>query len=339
MTFRTLVVRSCLALTAAALLGGTAIAGGLLEAERAVISPELSRQEVRGGEMPSIDMGDGVRADAGNIDRGGVRRESTPSDDRVAMDVDLSRPGTPTIAVEGGGDAASAKDARRKGAQFLASVQKADGGWGAGTWGQADDSAPSDVATSAMVVLALHRDGDGTELHRAAIEKGVRYVLAAIESAPRDSARVTTPEGTQPQRKLGTLVDTHMAALMLTEMGGHLGKELDVAMDRGLGQVIAKVQLAQRADGSFDGEGWAPVLSNSIAATSLMRAADQGVAVDETVLKKSGDYQAARVSAGGGVDTSTGAGVDLTSRGSRTPMGPGSATTASPAGPSRRRRP
>ena len=271
MTFRTLVVRSCLALTAAALLGGTAIAGGA-----------ASRAE------PTVRMD---------------RRY----DDRVAMEVDL---GGPAVATPGT-STASARDARRKGADFLVTIQKADGGWGAGTWGQADDSAPSDVATSAMVVLALHRDSDGTELHRAAIEKGVRYVLAAIESAPRDSARVTTPEGTQPQRKLGLLVDTHMAALMLTEMGGHLSKELDVAMDRGLGQVIAKVQLAQRADGSFDGDGWAPVLSNSIAATSLMRAKDQGVAVDESILKKSGDYQAAQVGTGGSVDTSTGAGVDL----------------------------
>ena len=258
--FRTLVLRTCLALSAAALLGGSALAGS-------------------------------VRGDAA-VSRGGYAPEMTDAPIGVT-------------------DTQNPREARRLGATYLKTIQKKDGGWGAGSWGNADDGAPSDVATAAMVVLALHRDADGTAEHADAINKGVRYVLKAIDESPRDSARVNTPESTQPQYKLGKLVDTHLAAMMLTELAGVLDDELNRSMDKGLGQVIAKVQIAQRDDGSFDGDGWAPVLSNSIAATSLMRARDQGVDVSDEVLDRSEKYQAAQVTGDGRFDTSTGAGVEL----------------------------
>ena len=273
MTFRNLVVRSCIAITAAAAIAGTAVA-----ASTAV----------------DTDIEPAVYEDGPVAGRHSPRQPAA------------------LTAVTGNGDPAKAKDARRKGAEFLKGIQKGDGGWGAGNWGQPDDGAPSDVATTAMVLLALHRDANGSDVHQDAIIQGVQYTLAAIASAPKDSPKVNTPEGTQPQRKLGQLVDTHMAALMLSEVGGSLDEETNIAMDRGFGQVITKVQLAQNADGSFDGNGWAPVLSNSIAATSLMRADAAGIAVNDEVLDKSERYQASQVSGeDGAVDTSTGAGVDL----------------------------
>jgi hypothetical protein len=288
MTFRTLVVRTCLTLVAAAALAGSAVAG-VSSTSRAPGGPDLGARSVRGQSYDRVDL------DLGRLDDGPVAGRYAPQ----------------PAAVAAAGDASKAGDARSKGATFLKTIQHSDGGWGAGNWGQADDAAPSDVATTAMVLLALHRDANGTDVHQAEIARGVRYVLKSIASAPKDSPRVTTPEGTQPQRKLGQLVDTHLAAMMLSEVAGTLDDETNIAMDKGFGQVIAKVQLAQRDDGSFDGDGWAPVLSNSIAATSLMRAEDKGLAVDARVLDKSERYQAAQVGSGGEVDTSTGAGVDL----------------------------
>ncbi len=271
--FRTLVIRTCLALSAAALLGGSAVAPS-----------EVSELGIE--RMPDISL--------------------------YETDAVASRAYAPDQhATQGASSATNPREARRLGADFLKKIQKKDGGWGAGSWGQADDGAPSDVATASIVLLALHRDADGTDIHAEAIAKGVQYVLKAIDDAPRDSARVSTPESTQPQYKLGKLVDTHMAAMMLTELAGNLDNDSNIAMDRGLGQVIAKVQLAQREDGSFDGDGWAPVLSNSIAATSLMRAKEQGVEIDMEVLDKSERYQAAQVTGDGSFDTSTGAGVEL----------------------------
>ena len=200
--------------------------------------------------------------------------------------------------------------ARAEGAKYLRGAQNMDGGWGAPDSGRASDGT-SDVATSSIVLLALHRDANGAHTDDDAIIRGVRYVLKSIAEAPSNSARLITPSGTQPQRKLGRLVDTHMAAMMLSEIAGTLDEATNIAMDRGFGQVIAKVQLAQRADGSFDGDGWAPVLSNSIAATSLMRAEDKGLSVDPEVLDRSEQYQAAQVALDGTVDTSSGAGVEL----------------------------
>lgn len=291
MTFRTLVVRACLTLTAAAALAGSAVAGSDAVTRRAPSLPEEAFPPM-GAVDPSLDRVDVALPDG-------------PVASRYAREMPQQQ------AVQVTGDAANAPDARRKGAEFLKSIQHQDGGWGAGNWGQPDDQAPSDVATTAMVVLALHRDANGTDVHAEAIQSGVNNVLAAIAKAPKDSAKVITPEGTQPQRKLGALVDTHMAAMMLTEVGASLPDDMQVAVDRGLGQIIAKVQLAQNADGSFDGNGWAPVLSNSIAATSLIKAKEKGVSVDDAVLERSERYQAAQVSEDGDVNTSTGAGVDL----------------------------
>ncbi len=282
--FRTLVLRTCLALSAAALLGGSAVAGS------------------------GADPRDHATITQTHIDRSAFDGMSLYESDAVAVRGEYAPEQT---ATNGATAATNGVQARRLGATYLKTIQKKDGGWGAGTWGNADDGAPSDVATAAIVILALHRDADGTDIHSEAINKGVRYVLKAIDDAPRDSARVSTPESTQPQYKLGKLVDTHMAAMMLTELAGKLDADTNRSMDKGLGQVIAKVQLAQREDGSFDGDGWAPVLSNSIAATSLMRARDQGVAIDMKVLEKSEAYQAGQVSGDGTFDTSTGAGVEL----------------------------
>lgn len=292
MTFRKLVVRTCLSLTAAGAIAGTAVAGS-----------QVAQQRVEGA--PSLP--DSVAL--------GVPSEFDRSDDRVDITDDgpvasSYAPQQPTATdTDAGGT--EADEARARGAKYLLTIQESDGGWGAGSWNQSDNQATSDVATTAMALLALHRDANGTDTHEKAIVQGVRYVLKSIEGAPRDSARLITPQGTQPQRKLGQLVDTHMAAMMLSEVAGTLDDETNIAMDKGFGQVIAKVQLAQRANGSFDGDGWAPVLSNSIAATSLMRAEDKGIAVDQKVLDRSEKYQAAQVSLDGTVDPSPGAGVEL----------------------------
>lgn len=224
--------------------------------------------------------------------------------------IDRPTPATIDLNVKTG-DTASGDSvkARRNGVTWLVKHQKTDGGWSSGAHGTNGAEADSDVATTAFAVLALMRDANGSSAHRDAITKGTMFVVQAVETAPK-GPRLNTPEGTQIQYKLGQLVDTHMAAMMLGEVAGKLDRNTDRRVQSALDTVIAKVAQAQNADGSFDGNGWAPVLSTSIAAQSLTRAVELGRDVDTDVLEKADRYQADMAGAGG-FDASAGAGVPL----------------------------
>lgn len=202
--------------------------------------------------------------------------------------------------------------ARARGAAWLERVQHSDGGWGSGAWGDNRLEVPSDAATTSVAVLALLRDAAGSGRHSAAITAGVHFLVRAVETAPRGEARLNTPTGTQPQYKLGPLVDTHLTALALGEVSGRLDGETNRRVLAALDTVVGKVQRAQQANGAFEAGGWAPVLSSSVAAMGLMRAQDAGVAVDQAVLARADAYQAANVNYGGGTfEASDGAGVEL----------------------------
>ncbi|MCP4867900.1 MAG: terpene cyclase/mutase family protein [Proteobacteria bacterium] len=200
---------------------------------------------------------------------------------------------------------------RAEGIAWLKQVQRPDGGWGAGDWSTDGAQAQSDVATTSLTVLAMLRDARGTDKHDESISKAVGYVARIIEESPIDSAKLNGPEGTQPQYKLGQLVDTHMAAMMLGEIEGHFDGKMAKTVAAAHDKVLIKVQMAQNSDGSFDSNGWAPVLSTSIAASSLERAIELGKDVDGEVIAKNDQYQRDLVSEDGAFDTSAGAGVDL----------------------------
>jgi len=202
--------------------------------------------------------------------------------------------------------------ARHAGARWLVKHQNADGGWGAGVWGQDLRGATSDVATTSIAVMALLRDANGEPAHRKAIERGVGFVVRVVESSPLAGPRLQGPDGTQPQHKLGRNVDTHFAALMLGDVSKNLALEEPKGIDAAYDKVLTKVIAAQQADGSFDGNGWAPVLSSSVAAQSLYRARALGKSIDLEVLDRSDGYQRRLVDAKTGrLDARAGAGVEL----------------------------
>ena len=208
--------------------------------------------------------------------------------------------------------------ARAAGASWLVEHQNENGGWGAGVWGQDIKDATPDVATTSLAVMALLRDANGEPRHREAIVRGVLFVVRSVEASPLEGARLQGPEGTQPQHKLGRNVDTHFAALMLGEATRKLPEELRTRADAAYDKVLTKVVAAQRADGSFDQDGWAPVLSSSVAAQSLNRARELGKPVAPEALARSDEYQRGLVDAKTGeFDASEGAGVDLYDRGDR----------------------
>jgi hypothetical protein len=207
----------------------------------------------------------------------------------------------------------SASDARSAGARWLAENQNPDGGWGSGGHGQRSAGQASDVATTALSVMALLRDARGSDAHLPAIRKGIGFVVRAIEQSPDEGPKLAGITGTQPQYKLGANVDTHFAALLLGEIDARVGQELYDSVQIAYDKALTKVVAAQRADGSFDADGWAPVLSSSVAARSLYEARARGKGqVSQEVLEKNEKYNQSLVDTKTGrLDASAGAGVDL----------------------------
>ena len=203
----------------------------------------------------------------------------------------------------------SGSQSQRKAVDWLLRQQHSDGGWSSGSHGADGLSSASDVATTSYSVLALIRDANGSARHADPIRRGTMFVVEAVRNAP-DGPRLRTPEGTQIQYKLGALADTHFAGLMLGEVVGKTDAETSRAARSALDVVVSKVAMAQQADGSFDNNGWAPVLSTSVAAATLDKAVALGIRVDEDVMNKSDAYQAANA-APSGFDASKGAGVQL----------------------------
>jgi hypothetical protein len=236
---------------------------------------------------------------SGSIAAGAVYTTASAGESAVLSD--YGTPAAPTSNV--------GKDQRARGVAWLVKEQRADGGWSSGNFGTDGRGAGSDVATTAWATLALFRDANGGPANREAISRGVGFVVDAVMTAP-PGPRLNTPAGTQIQYKLGELVHTHLAALLLGEVAGKLDPTLNRRVATALDIAAGKVQLAQRPDGSFDTNGWAPVLSSSIASQSLNRAAELGVEVQDEVVAKADAYQASTVQ-GDSFDASTGAGVQL----------------------------
>ncbi len=170
--------------------------------------------------------------------------------------------------------------------RWLVGAQNEAGGWGSQVNGSAD------VATTSLSGIALLRLGHTPSAgeHREAARKALRFVIGAVERAPRPDEFIEPP-GTLPQRKLGRGIDTFLAAQFL----GEAIQSMPVGGDRrraeaALQLCVAKIQAAQRKDGSFSQDGWAPVLSSAFAANGLYAAKDVGVPVAPEALARSDEY-------------------------------------------------
>src|SRR5205085_9359780 len=111
-----------------------------------------------------------------------------------------------------------------KGAQWLAAVQGADGGWGQ-DGGETSyvrttehlESNGNDVANTAVAALALLQAG---KQYRPNVDRAIDFILARVEASSADGLAVTNDKGTQIQRKLGPYIDTFLTSMLLAQVDG-----------------------------------------------------------------------------------------------------------------------
>lgn len=177
---------------------------------------------------------------------------------------------------------------------WLIDAQGKDGGWGT------EKGAPEDVATTAIATVALLRYGNtmSTGPHADSLRRGVEYIVRAIDAVPSAQLDIQA-EGTQPQRKLGRYIDTYLAAQVLGEVSPTTQDPADRHKVSGaLDKVIGKVMRLQRQDGSFEGQGWAPVLSSAFAHGGLYAAKAAGSrVVTEDAIKRANENMDAQYDA------------------------------------------
>ncbi len=180
----------------------------------------------------------------------------------------------------------------KKALAYLASQQHANGGWSQGEEAAQMGNSGAKVkdipnlGDTCMAALALLRAGNTPKdgVHADNLLKAIDFVCNQIEKADKDTLYVTDLRGTRLQGKLGPYVDTFTVSLLFAELKGRMPdekseKRLLAALDK----TLAKIQKNQRQDGTWANEGWAPILSQSIASKGLNRAAQNGFQVPRTM--------------------------------------------------------
>jgi hypothetical protein len=207
-----------------------------------------------------------------------------------------------------------------KGLEFVAQAQSQNGGWGAGTHANQHIVDPhavvADPATTSMVAMAFLRSGNSLRhgSHSAQLKKALLYILNSVETASEKSPTITTETGTQIQIKLGQNIDVILAAQFLSNILDEVDydAELQTRIKKALAVCVNKIQSNQENDGSMTGAGWAGVLQSGLANSALESAQSKGVAVDQSAMNKSKEYQQKNFDAKTGeTKTDMGAGVVL----------------------------
>jgi hypothetical protein len=173
-----------------------------------------------------------------------------------------------------------------------------------GAWGQGDEStqmgagmetirATPNVADTCMAVMALYRVGNTprTGEFKENMRAALNFVCDQIESADDKSLSVTSLAGTRTQMKLGTYIDTFMAAQALAEIKGQMPDEGSAKrVENALAKVIHKIEINQKGNGQWVNVGWATTLAQAQAAKALNVAVQNGANVDEAVRGRAEEY-------------------------------------------------
>jgi hypothetical protein len=200
----------------------------------------------------------------------------------------------------------------RHGVDWLVKAQHPNGGWGAGSHANQQHRDPhnvvTDPATTAFVAIAIVRAGSTPQSgpQQGVLKRATLYLVDVVERAPEEGPQITDLQGTQPQAKLGPLVDTGLTSQYLARILPTLtkGSALHARVDAALDRCLRKLQGSQHTDGSWGvGRGWAPVLQSSLSTSALEMAQAAGKRVDVAKLARAREYQK------GNYDTTTGRAV------------------------------
>jgi len=183
----------------------------------------------------------------------------------------------------------------KKGLAWLVENQHSNGGWSQGEEsgqmrsGQPEVKGVPNVADTCVAALALLREGSTPSKGAYAkhLAKAVEFVCAEIEASDKDSLFITGVRNTRVQSKLGTYIDTFLASMLLAEVKDRMPDvERQKRVEICLNKVMAKVEKNQKADGSFDNQGWAPALAQSMASKGMNRAAQNAAPVSDAVRER-----------------------------------------------------
>jgi hypothetical protein len=208
----------------------------------------------------------------------------------------------------------------QKGIDWLVEAQHSSGGWGAGSHANQQNLDPSrvklDPATTAFSGMALLRAGHTPTAgkYRDSLRKAATFLVDTVERYQKPGPRITDITGTQPQAKLGQLVDTSMTTQFLARLLPLLPKKdpLHKRTDAALDKCLHKLQLSQQKNGSWVAGGWAPVLQSSLGCTALELAQVAGKNIDMSKLKLARKYQQGNFNnKTGKANATAGAGVEL----------------------------
>jgi hypothetical protein len=249
---------------------------------------------------------------------GGSSKPTQKTDPLVITD---HKPADPSITRKTAVDPKALTDGVKKGLAWLAKQQLPGGGWGQGDEANnmrgSTSNAGANVADTSMALIAFLRAGNTTRTgeYQNTLHKGLEYVMSEVDASDDSSLYVTQVRGTRVQSKIGQYADTFAALMLLTEARG-TGRDgvANARIDAALKKIVKKVEKNQRENGSWDDNGWAPVLSQAMAAKGLNRAAQSGTDVSKVVLRRveaqaksgaSGRASAGVVLYGAAADTST----------------------------------
>lgn len=239
-----------------------------------------------------------VGPSAAPIDAPQPAKADTPKADAQDADAGEAKPNKPSSA-HLLADPKPLSDAVKKGLQWLADQQLDNGGWGQGEEsanmrGNAKEKAKladtANVGDTCAAALTLLREGStpNSGTYDVNLRKAVGYVCESIEAADEKDLYVTTVRNTRLQAKLGTYVDTFLAAQLLSEVKDNMASDkANARVDACLDKVIKKIESHQNDKGQFGGRGWAMALNDAIAGKALNRAAQAGADVDPEAIEKS----------------------------------------------------
>ena len=201
--------------------------------------------------------------------------------------------------------------------EWLVKTQLENGAWAQGEesgnmgTSQKDLKDAGNVADTCVATLALIRAGStpSSGPHAQNVLKALDFLCSEVKKSDEKSLYITSIRGTRVQSKLGTYIDTFLAAMLLAEVRNQMPDDawkerLFAALDK----TMDKIEKNQKSDGTWDNRGWAPTLAQSMASKAINRVAQSGGQVDELVRGKAEGYARSQFETKGGKVTAKAAG-------------------------------